>query len=178
MKRSRLSYDAWKCIISKEISIKNVNTDFFKGHIVLIDIKDVSEAQVWNFKGEDIVVCDNGLKWLSILPQDDFYCITAMMNEKKEILLWYIDMIAEQGIDADGIPYFYDLYLDLIVRTDGTIKVDDMDELEDALLKKDITQEQFELAVGTSSRLKTGMLSDIDSFTEYTKKCLEVVEEK
>ena len=178
MKRSRLSYDAWKCIISKEISIKNVNTDFFKGYIVLIDIKGVSEAQVWNFKGEDIVVCDNGLKWLSILPQDDFYCITAMMNEKKEILLWYIDMIAEQGIDADGIPYFYDLYLDLIVRTDGTIKVDDMDELEEALLKKDITQEQFELAVDTSNRLKTGVLSDIDSFTEYTKKCLEVVEEK
>ena len=44
-----------------------------------------------------------------------------MMNEEEEILLWYIDMIAAQGIDADGIPYFDDLYLDLVVYPDGTV---------------------------------------------------------
>ena len=38
-----------------------------------------------------------------------------------------------QGIDADGIPYFDDLYLDLVVYPGGTIIVDDMDELEEAL---------------------------------------------
>lgn len=41
-------------------------------------------------------MCDKGLKWLAILPEKDYYCITAMMNDKEEILLWYIDMIAEQ----------------------------------------------------------------------------------
>ena len=39
-------------------------------------------------------------------------------------------MIAKQGIDYDGVPYFDDLYLDLVVYPDGTIVVDDMDELE------------------------------------------------
>ena len=38
-------------------------------------------------------------------------------------------MIAEQGSDADGVPYFLDLYLDLVVYPNGEIKVDDMDEL-------------------------------------------------
>lgn len=84
-------------------------------------------------------------------------------------------MIAEQGIDSDGIPYFDDLYLDLVVYPDGTIKVDDMDELEEALSIKDITQEQFNLAISTSNKLKTGLLSNIDTFIEYTIKCRELV---
>ncbi len=138
-------------------------------------MKEVSKIQTWKFNGEDIVVCDKGRKWLSILPQNDWYCITAMMDEKETVLLWYIDMIANQGVDVDGIPYFDDLYLDLVVYPNGTIIVDDMDELEDALSKKDITQEQFNLAVETSQRLQRGMLSNISSFTEYTKRCCEMI---
>lgn len=55
------------------------------------------------------------------------------MDEENEILLWYIDMIAGQGIDIDDIPYFDDLYLDLIVYPDGSIIEDDRDELEQLL---------------------------------------------
>ena len=175
MKRSRLSYDEWKCITSKDIFGKSVNSKLLNGYIGLIEIKKVSEAQIWKFNGEDIVVCDKGRKWLSILPQDDWYCITAMMNEDGNILLWYIDMIANQGIDDDGVPYFDDLYLDLVVYPDGTIVVDDMDELEDALSQQDITQEQYDLAIETSKRLQRGILSDISSFMEYTRKCYETI---
>lgn len=174
MKRSRLSYDEWKCIISKDMRGKWVDSELLEGYVGLIDIKEVSKAQIWKFNGEDIVVCDRGRKWISILPRNDWYCITAMMDEEGEILLWYIDMIAEQGIDADGVPYFDDLYLDLVVYPDGTIVVDDMDELEEALSKKDITQEQFDLAIETSQRLQRGILSDISSFIEYTRKCYEI----
>ena len=175
MKRSRLSYDEWKCIESKKLKGKQVNTDFFKGYIGILEIEKVTEKQIWKFNDEDITVCDNGLKWLSILPQNDFYCITAMMNANNDILLWYIDMIAEQGIDADGIPYFDDLYLDLVVYPDGTVLVDDMDELEEALSIKDISQEQFNLAISTSNKLKTGLLSNINFFIEYTLRCNEIV---
>ena len=175
MKRSRLSYDEWKCIVSKNISGKRIQEDFFQGYIGLIEINEVSEVQIWKFNGEDMVVCDKGIKWMSILPQNDFYCITAMMNEKKEILVWYIDMIASQGTDSDGIPYFNDLYLDLVVYPDGTVMVDDMDELEEALLQKDITQEQYDLAVNTCDKLKNGILHDISRFIEFTKRCYEVI---
>ena len=175
MKRSRLSYDEWKCIISKKQYGKRVSTDFFEGYIGFIEIQEVSEVQKWNFRGEEIVVCDKGIKWLSILPQDAFYCITAMMNEKEEILLWYIDMIAEQGVDTDGIPYFYDLYLDLVVYPDGTVAVDDEDELEEALQEGDISEKQYRLAIETADSLQEWMLKSIEGFTEFTKKCLETV---
>lgn len=175
MKRSRLSYDEWKCIISKDMFGKMVNSELLNGYIGLINIKEVSQTQIWEFDGENIAVCDKGRKWLSILPQNDWYCITAMMDENGKVLLWYIDMIAGQGIDADGVPYFDDLYLDLVVYPNGTIIVDDMDELEDALSKKDITQKQFDLAMETSRRLQRGLLSNVSLLTEYTRKCYELV---
>ena len=175
MKRCRLSYDEWTCIKSKKLKGKQISTDFFEGYIGILSIEEVSKKQIWKFNGEDITVCDNGLKWISILPRDDFYCITAMMNAENDILLWYIDMIVAQGMDDDGIPYFDDLYLDLVVYPDGSIIVDDMDELEDALYKKDITQEQFEIAIDTSEKLKAGLLGDIREFVEYTMRCKGLV---
>ena len=170
-----MSYDEWKCIKSKKLKEKHISTDFFTGYVGLLEIEEVSEKQIWKFNGEDIIVCDVGRKWLSILPENDFYCITAMLDEKDNILLWYIDMIAEQGIDADGVPYFNDLYLDLVVYPDGTIIVDDMDELEDALAIKDITQEQFNLAISTADKLKSGLLGDVDDFINYTLRCKEIL---
>lgn len=63
----------------------------------------------------------------------------------------------------------------MVVYPDETIIVDDMDELEEALSKKDITQEQFNLAIETSHRLQRGILSNISSFMEYIRKCYEVI---
>ena len=48
MKRSRLSYDEWKCIISKDIFGKTVNSELFNGYIGLIDIKEVSKHRLGN----------------------------------------------------------------------------------------------------------------------------------
>ena len=110
-----------------------------------------------------------------MLPCNEYYCITAMMSAKDEILLWYIDMIAEQGVDADGVPYFDDLYLDLVVYPDGTIVEDDRDELEEALSQRDITVEQYNLALATSERLKNGLLSDVNLLLDFTKKCFEMI---
>ena len=118
MKRKRLSYDDWACITSKEFIVKNVVMHSFEGRICIIKIKEVTEPQIWKFNNQDIVACDKGMKWLFILPANDFYCITAMLNVEDEILGWYIDMIAAQGTDDDGVPYFDDLYLDLVVYPD------------------------------------------------------------
>ena len=177
MKRSRLSYDDWKGIEEKIVYEKDVKTSFFQGHIELLEIQKVTNPQIWNFNGDGIVVCDKGLKWLAILPEKDYYCITALMNERDEMLLWYIDMIAEQGVDSDGISYFDDLYLDLVVYPDGKIVVDDRDELEQALQEKDITEQQYELALQTSENLQNGLLADIEKFKEYTYQCLNLVRE-
>ena len=177
MKKYRLAYEDWICILSKDIYNKRVDSELFKGYLGLINIREVTEPQIWRFNNEDIISCDEGMKWLTILPQDEFYCITVMFDENYEIIGWYIDMIAGQGIDLDGVTYIDDLYLDLVVYPDGMVLEDDMNELEDALASGDITRELFNLAIATSEKLKTGLLSDIKAFKEYTIKCLDMMKE-
>ena len=175
MKRCRLSYDEWKCIEKKEQCGRRFHTEDWSGYIGLMKIKKVSEPQTWKYSGTDMVVCDDGCKWLSILPGEENFCITVMMGSESEILLWYIDMIAGQGMDEDGIPYFMDLYLDLVVYPDGTIIIDDMDELEEALSNGDITQQQYAMAVSTSDKLIKQSLSYL---TGLTNRCLELLSEE
>ena len=78
-------------------------------------------------------------------------------------------MIDKQGCDDDGVPYFYDLYLDLIVYPDGNVIVDDMDELQAAFKAGEITEAQYNQAIMTSQKLQEGLLADIEKFRNYVK---------
>ncbi len=175
MYRCRLTYDEWKCIIKKDRIGRVVESSDFSGYVGILNITEVSEPQIWSYNGEEVMVCDKNYQWLTIMPEDDYYCITVMMNEKREVQVCYIDMIAEQGYDKDGVPYFYDLYLDLVVYPDGTIIEDDMDELHNALTDGDITRQQFELALDTCNKLKNGLLSDIVAFMVYIQRMCDMV---
>ena len=156
MYKCRLVYDEWKCMKSKEQKGKFIETDNFVGYIGDLRIHEVSEKQIWKYRDKDIVVCDNQYRWLSIMPKDDFYCITVMMNQLNEIQVCYIDMIESQGIDEDGIPYFID---------------DDRDELEDAFNQKEISGEQYERAIKTAQKLQHDMLND---YCMFEKRILEL----
>ena len=171
-----LTYDEWKCILSKTQKIHNFDNELIKGFVSLIEIEKVTEPQIWRIDEKNIPVCMEGYKWLTILPREEKYCITTMMNDKSEIILWYIDIIADQGIDGDGAPYYDDLYLDLIVYPNGIVIEDDRDELEQAWKDKDISTEQLELANETCDELKS-KLQDIDSFIAYTYNCMKFLED-
>lgn len=62
----------------------------------------------------------------------------------------------------------------LFVYPDGTVTIDDMDELEVALHQHDITEKQFHLALETGELLKNGLLRDISFFARFTRKCHEM----
>ena len=86
-------------------------------------------------------------------------------------------MIDAQGYDDDNVPYFYDLYLDLVVYPNGDIITDDMDELQEALKTGEITELQYNRAITTSQKLQSGLLSDIGKFKDYMKEILSLFED-
>ncbi len=174
MYKCRLMYDEWKCIISKERIGKQVDTPTIKGYLGLLTINAVSEKQIWKYNNKDVVVCDNGYHWLTILPSNEFYCITVMMDDAYEMKVCYIDMIDTQGYDDDNVPYFWDLYLDLVFYPNGDIIVDDMDELQEALKNGEINELQYNRALETSQKLQNGILSDIGKFQEYFRELLNM----
>lgn len=174
MKRKSLSYASWTCILSKDLTVRRV-TEPFEGHVALLRIHEVTEPQVWSWRGEPLTVCDRGMAWLSMLPARGGLCVTAQLNKDQSVALWYIDMIAGQGIDEQGVPWFDDLYLDLIVHPDGSIHVDDRDELDEALRQGEITQAQHQQALSTCAMLQKGLEGGVEALQALTAQCLAAV---
>ena len=161
MKRKRLDRDTWTCITEKRYVQKYVNSGFFRGIASVLYIDKVTNNSVWHYPEEDITVCESGMKWLQLMPEDENYVITAKIGPEGNIRIWYIDMIADKGVESDGIAFFDDLYLDLVVRPNGKIKIDDMQELKQAFKENSITEDQYLLALSVKDKLTEGLLKDI-----------------
>lgn len=175
MYKCRLIYDEWKSMIYKRRFGKRLDTQEFRGYVGLLVIDEVSDPQIWKHNDDSITVLDNGYKWLTIMPEDDYYCITVMMDSDYKAVVSYIDMIDGQGVDDDGVPFFYDCYLDLVVYPDGSVIVDDRDELDEALAKKDISTEQYNRALETAEKLHNGLLKNYKDFETFIEEKLAVV---
>lgn len=172
MKRKRMDRDIWTRITAKRYTQQHISNHNFEGIVSLLYIDDVSSPSRWEYPDQVITICDKGMKWLQIMPSNEYYLITAMINEENNINLWYIDIIADQGFDNDTVAYYDDLYLDIIVRPNGDIKIDDMDELEEALRENDITEELYKLALKTKDHLVKGILKDIPRLQNF---CMQLM---
>jgi uncharacterized protein len=62
-------------------------------------------------------------------------------------------VILEQGSDERGIPWFLDLYLDVILTRSGQLILKDVQELESAFKTSEVTKSQFDFAHQTASSL-------------------------
>ena len=82
---------------------------------------------------------------VEIIPKNEKYAMRVFLNDKKEVIEYYIDIIKESGLDAEyNIPYFIDLYLDITVLYNDKINIIDEDELLDAYNTNIITKEEYE----------------------------------
>ncbi|MER3426030.1 MAG: hypothetical protein C4299_02320 [Thermoleophilia bacterium] len=59
---------------------------------------------------------------------------------------WYADVCLEHGVDEAGVPWYADLYLDVISLPGGGFIVIDADELEAALKAGEVSHELYDLA--------------------------------
>ena len=76
---------------------------------------------------------DNGYYIVEVIPKNENYAMRVFFNEKKERLMYYFDITLGNGLDLDTlIPYYNDLYLDIIV-VNKKIKILDENELQEAL---------------------------------------------
>lgn len=170
MKRKRFDREGWIGIIRKRYYQSVIETDSFNGITGVIYFDDVSPPTSWG----DVKVIDKGMKWLDIMPFDENYFITAMIDEKNHIVKWYIDIIAGYGACDDGVYWFDDLYLDVVVTPEGKIDVHDMDELEEALEIGDISSEQFSDAVAAKDKLLNSVVNNICEFERF---CMDILKE-
>lgn len=136
-------------------------------------LKDVKEYDIKMFIKENYFLCiknikkiikpfylknglcliDNNYYIIEILYPNKHYTTRIFLNDKKEKILYYYDIIDKIKMDEQlMIPYYEDLYLDLIVK-DNDIYILDENELEIALNKERITINQYKLAKDTINSL-------------------------
>ena len=102
---------------------------------------------------------DKNFKMLEYTPINDNYNVRVYVNDKNEIFGYYLDVT--DGMEVrNGIPYYNDLYLDVIYDNDKNIEaiekklyIIDEDELEDALNQNIITRKQYDDAYKMANRL-------------------------
>ena len=151
----------------QQAEIKN---DDFHGIVGLLYIDEVSKVP------DNFSPIFANRRWLHIMPYGENYVIAAMISADGVVINCYIDIIAGYGYLPDGVAYFDDLLLDYVVEN-GTYKQLDMDELDEALETGKITRELYDTAVNAGHRLETYVLNDVDKFTAWCMKLLEVLNE-
>ena len=163
MKRKYANKGDWDRIMEREFRQKYMDADEYKGYITLIVMKKFREPLIASFHShQNLCLADDGFMWLQYFPKDANHCATVMFNPQQEAVLCYIDIAKPWQLSDEGIPYFDDLYLDVIVMPRGDCYLLDEDELHEALQEGIITAEEAELAEREAtqlmSRLHTGEL--------------------
>lgn len=176
MKRKRLDRDIWTTITEKRYIQRIGQIGDFNGVVGLLYLDKVPEPSIWSYSAELFEACATGMKWLQLIPDNEDYMITAMINSDDKINVWYIDMIYGYGLSDDGVIYYDDLYLDIGIRPDGDYVIDDMDELAEALDEGDITRQQYDTAINTKDKLMTGILTDLDKLYSDCMQILSAME--
>ena len=136
-------------VIDMDITIKKLEEK--NTYITLKEVKAVEQPYSVYINGERVKKLDKDFTIIEYTPLDKKYNGRIHVNDKKEILEYYFDIIAENKI-KDGIPFYNDLYLDVVyfqpaATKEGTyIQLVDCNELEEALKENIIDKEHFDMA--------------------------------
>ncbi len=149
----------------REVTDMNVTItkdETLNAYITLKEINAVSEPHIIPVNGNWITKLDKNYTILEYTPLDKLYNVRVHINDKLEILEYYFDIILEnkiENIDGQDVPFYNDLYLDVVYYQEAATKsskfilLDDRDELKEALRNGIIDEEEYNLAYSEANKL-------------------------
>ena len=157
-----------------DMDITIVENKELNSYITLKQVNDLSEVHKIPINGKWVVKLDKNFTIMEYTPLDKQYNVRVHINDKDEILEYYFDVIQEneiRTIDGEKIPFYNDLYLDVIYYTptatrneNGFILLDDRDELSKALKEGKIDEEQYNLSYSVANKLMEEILEGKNKF--------------
>ena len=135
----------------------NYNIVIIKEENLFITIKKYKEmTEPFRLPQEDGKLknyIDKNYYVVELTPIQEKYNIRYYFNEKKQYIDSYIDISYQNGIEYK-IPYYVDLYLDILhYPKENTYRFCDEDELEDALKNKIISKKDYKMAYQVGNKL-------------------------
>jgi uncharacterized protein len=153
MERRSANRIEWKRVLERQFDVVHIESAEFTGYATRLVLSRLSEPFYRNVLGHWLCLADSGYCWLQHFPEGAHHTVTTMVDTSGNVVQWYIDICATHGIDDDGVPWFDDLYLDIVLLPSGRSALLDQDELETAHIGKTVTQAQYDLAWGEARTL-------------------------
>ena len=140
-------------------------------YLTIKRINKIDETFLIDRSGQNIVYLDNGYFVVEFTPLNHFYNARAFLDKNANVIGYYFDMISCNGVE-ENIPYYDDLYLDILYcpNEGNQIIIDDEDELLEALNSNKITKEEFNLAKKVCSELIEEIQENKNIFVNMDKK--------
>lgn len=173
LERKFANRPGWSRIAKKQFKVAYFNEEDFKGHVAILKLEKVLSPLIKTIVEKEVCIVDDGYIWLQHYPENAKYCITTMYNNKLEIVQWYFDIVENIGISKEGIPFFDDLYLDIVLLPNCEVFLLDEDELENALIENIISKEQYSLAYNEMKNIMERIILEEDKLCEFCNKYLE-----
>lgn len=177
MTKKYLNGSHWKWCEKSSAKIIYI-IDILNGYISLVNIEKVKYEIMAKHNGKDICVFDAGFKYIAFLPDDENWCVTVIYNKNNELILWYFDIAKDQSIDKNGNPFFYDVFLDVVVFPNSKPKIKDEDELYHALDNKIITTDDVEMANRTAKEIIEQHISNKEFMEDFFEKYFDILNNK
>ena len=166
----------WKRVIQRKYISKKIIENGRSGEISLVLIEKVTEPSIKQYEnGIKVKIADNNYYWLQLAFQNENYWITAMFDDKKQLIQYYIDITEKNEIKNNGESYFLDLFLDIVILQNGDVLLLDEEELTKALEEKNITIEQYDLAYNTVKKIMKKISKERNKLDLFFKSNLEMM---
>lgn len=156
----------WKRCTEKEYKYKFFEFDEYYGTVGFLKIKKVTEPLIIHYYFGDKKIADDNYTFLEFAFRNQNFWLTAMYDDNDKLIELYFDMTNGNCFDDESNPYFYDLYLDVVV-TDNEIYVVDEDELTEALNKNIISNNEYDKAINTKNVLLDYLKNNKDRLIDY-----------
>jgi uncharacterized protein len=150
----------WQRVTQRKLSVWKLEEEPFTGYVTRLDLLEVTSPLWVKSCGERVCVADTGYSWLQHFPANTHYTLTSQWDEKDRLVQWYFDICEYHGVNENAVPYWEDLYLDVIGTPNHVFEIIDQDELAEALEQDHISAEEYDLATREADSLlhllKTG----------------------
>lgn len=151
----------WQRVLARRFVAQRIDSADYHGYATLLRLDEVREPLYVSFGQERICIADRGYDWVQQFPDGASYVLLAAFDERGELVQWYIDIVGSMGVDERGVPWYEDLYLDIVISPMGETLLLDADELDAALRLGEVTPGQYDFAWKQASALLDALELDL-----------------
>jgi len=156
--------------------ISNYDISIFNEEDCYVTVKKINKVEKPFITDQGVIIMDDGYTFIDILPKKEKYTYKIFLDENKNDILYYFDIVKENAIDElTGVPYYIDMYTDIMIYTsDNKIMIVDEDELQEALNAGKISKKDYNEVNKVTKKLYKELTAGVNKYknmdlTKYLK---------